>query len=82
MNCCNILECKECYGAQLLKNECCNTCEAVVLLYRIRNWQFDRSKFSQCDPGMIRIHGILYCKHLSNSIFKYQSNIIPITWFY
>ena len=45
------VECKECFGAQWLDNQCCNTCEAVVALYRIRDWQFDRSDFFQCDPG-------------------------------
>lgn len=49
------LECMECYGAQWLKNQCCNTCEAVVLLYQIRDWQFDSTKFSQCDPGSLYI---------------------------
>ena len=62
-----ILDCKDCYGAQLSDDQCCNNCEEVVRAYNDRNWGFDRTQFLQCNIGRLgkcvsyQWNGLCYC---------------------
>ena len=46
----NKVKCGSCYGAELIPNQCCNSCEEVRVAYERRQWTFDINdvSFAQC----------------------------------
>ena len=54
-------ECGSCYGAETMKQPCCNTCQEVENAYRLKGWRLtEKDKISQCikeNPDLLNSWG-------------------------
>eukprot|EP00758_Cryptobia_borreli_P010898 Tbor_TRINITY_DN5612_c0_g1::TRINITY_DN5612_c0_g1_i1::g.8634::m.8634/K20367/ERGIC3, ERV46; endoplasmic reticulum-Golgi intermediate compartment protein 3 len=74
--------CGSCYGADRVKDDCCNTCDDVKDRYRLKKWVFDVSddKIYQCakerQEEKMRIENLEGCNiHSRFSVSRVQGNI-------
>lgn len=63
-------ECGSCYGAEDMKNPCCNTCREVEAAYRRKGWRLtEKDKIAQCvkeNPELLKSWGHKVKESLKN----------------